>query len=168
MDLMTHPNHTTRWTHIGLALLTLPLLIVAPLLSGTVLIHRHGSEFHLHRAHARVAAEALVRHAAGHHHEHPHVDDCAHGAPLPCEPAHPHDGDDPCDGIVIVVPETTIAPAPTPASTPHPHTASTAEFVMVPRASCSSRLLVTRGEAHGPPARAGAEAVLLANHALLL
>lgn len=152
------------------ALVALPLLLIAPLLSGTFQIHQHGSGFLLHQGICQDAAATPPQkasepgnHRHGHHGHghHQHADDKgASGTP--------GDGGEPRDCFVIVLHRTTIAPAPRLATATHTSGLHAPSLDRQPESDGRSPPPTTcRGIERALP-RTGTEALLLSSYALLI
>lgn len=167
---MKKQNPTMRIAEAVAALLALPLLLVAPLLSGTFQVHQHGSGLLVHPGICQDGTTAPTQHVSepGHRHHghhghghHQHADD-------PGESGATGNGGEPKGCFVIVLHRTTIAPAPRLAvatQTPESHAPSLdlhpeSDGRRPPPATCQ------RIERALP--RTGTEALLLSSHALLI
>ncbi len=169
----------------ALVLLVLPLLALAPVLAGSLLVHDHGDGVHAHR---RELADSKRDPASGHHHHHHHHDhdhDQPHAragdpeagpesgagdAPVPGPMPVESEEEAPRRGLVLLFPRLTLVQvpvgvtAPAPVAVPQPWFEPPLDLVASRVAPSVRRSRLTW---RAPPGRA-VEALLLGSHAILV
>ncbi|MAB91513.1 MAG: hypothetical protein CMJ90_18995 [Planctomycetes bacterium] len=165
-------KNRTRTRKIGEAVVTLtalPLLLVAPLLSGTFQVHQHGSWFQVHQGVCHDAAIAPTPCAAdrGHHHAH-HEHGHQHHVDGSSESGVPDNGGEPRDCFVVDLRRTTIATPPRSVAATRTTDWRAPAFDLRPASDCMRSPLTAHQMVHRAPPRTGVEALLLSSHALLL